>query len=307
MMLLMAIEMRVLGSAAGGGFPQWNCGCPNCARARAGQLPMRTQDCVAVSGNSQDWFLLNASPDVARQIERTQALWPRARRGSPIRGVVLTNGDLDHVLGLFSLREAHPISVYSTPEVRSGLEQNSMLRTLMRFDGQLRWETLALGRELELASSDGSKSGILLRPFAAPGKPPLHLMSSALPSLGDNVGLSLRAREGASAVYLSATSDVESVAASIDGAAVLLFDGTFWSETELIDANLGRATAREMAHLPIGGDKGSLARGRGLRAGRRLYTHINNTNPILDPQSAERALLQAEGWELAEDGMRLVV
>lgn len=303
----MAIEMRVLGSAAGGGFPQWNCGCPNCARARAGQLPARTQDCLAISGNGQDWFLLNASPDLARQIEATRVLWPRSRRSSPIQGVVLTNGDLDHVLGLLLLREAHPLSVYATPQVRAGLEQNSMLRTLMRFDGQLTWHTLDLGEEIELVGPEGARSGAFLRPFAAPGKLPVHLMGSVQPSYGDNVGLMLRSREGGTAVYLSATSDVEAVAGFIDGAAVLLLDGTFWSDNELIDAGLGRQTAREMAHLPVGGAEGSLARCRELQLGRRLYTHINNTNPMLDPQSPERAQVQARGFELAEDGMRLVV
>ncbi len=301
----MAVEMRVLGSAAGGGFPQWNCGCTNCARARLGQLAPRTQDSLSISANGQDWFLINASPDVARQIEATRPLWPRAQRGSPIRGVVLTNGDLDHVLGLLQLREGQPLSLYATPEVRAGLEQNSMLRTLMRFDGQLVWRTLALGEEQQLLGPRGERSDVFVRPFAAPGKPPLHLAAVAAPSAGDNVGLTLRGASAAKAVYLSATSAIAPVREQLEGAAVLLLDGTFWSETELIDAKLGHASARDMAHLPVGGEAGSVAQCASLEVGRKLLTHINNTNPILDPSSAERAWLSAQGWELAEDGLRL--
>ncbi len=262
---------------------------------------------MAVCGDGLSWFLLNASPDVARQIESTPPLWPRARRGSPIAGVVLTNGDLDHVLGLFLLREGQPLSVYATPEVRAGLEENAMLRTLMRFDGQLRWHTLPMQREIELRTPDGSPGSVKVTAFPAPGKPPLHLMSSAVPSPGQNVGLAVHGSGSARAVYLSATSDIASVAPHVDGAALLLLDGTFWSETELVDAGLGRATAREMAHLPMGGDAGSLALCETLSIGRRIYTHINNTNPVLDPSSAERARISRAGWELAEDGQRLVL
>jgi len=303
----MPLELRVLGTAAGGGLPQWNCSCANCAKARLGEIPSRLQDSVAVTADGRDWYLLNASPDVARQIEATPQLWPRARRGSPIRGVVLTNGDLDHVLGLFLLRERQPLSVYATPEVRAGLEENTMLRTLMRFDGQLVWRTLQPGREIELVAPDQSRSGVLVRPFSAPGKPPLHLVGSVRPSAGDNLGLSLRSHGGARAVYLSATSTLAPVMSEVDGSGLLLLDGTFWSETELPDAGLGTALATDMAHLPVGGVNGSLAQCREVPVGRKLYTHVNNTNPILDPASAERAQLSDAGWEVATDGLRLVL
>lgn len=303
----MPLEIRVLGTAAGGGFPQWNCGCSLCARARLGQLPPRTQDSLAVSANGQDWFLINASPDITRQIEATPSLWPRALRGSPISGVVLTNGDLDHVLGLLLLREAHPMSVYATPEVRAGLERNSMLQTLRRFEGQLVWRELRLAEECELLDPAGQPSGVRIRPFAAPGKPPLHLMAQARPSAGDNVGLSFECGGGKRAVYVSATRSLDAIAAELDGASLVLLDGTFWSDTELIAAGVGQTTAREMAHQPIGDHDGSLARAAGLQLGRRLLTHVNNTNPLLDPASPERAELTANGWELAEDGLRLVL
>jgi pyrroloquinoline quinone biosynthesis protein B len=303
----MPLELRVLGSAAGGGLPQWNCGCPNCARVRIGQLPARTQDCVAVSANGREWFLLNASPDIARQIEATQKLWPRAPRGSPIQGVVLTNGDLDHVLGLLLLREGQPLVVYATPEVRAGLEQNRVLCTLMRFDGQLIWRSITPGSSVELIGPHGGTTGIWCDVFGAPGKPPLHLMGSVKPSAGDNVGLSLRSVEGGRAVYVSATSSIAPIEGHLDGASVVLLDGTFWTETELLDAKLGRTTARDMAHVPISGPDGSLAACAGLRIGRRLFTHVNNTNPILQPESSQRALVLEHGWDLAEDGMCLSV
>ncbi len=303
----MTLQAIVLGSAAGGGFPQWNCACTNCARARQGELASRTQDSLAISGDGQSWFLVNASPDLARQIERTPVLWPRLGRSSPIRGLVLTNGDLDHVLGLLLLRENQPLVVYATAEVRAGLEQNVMLRTLQRFEGQLTWQTLELGRERQLAGPDGSASGIFVRAFPAPGKPPLHLIDRVAPSAGHNCALTIRASGETRLVYASATSAIQPIAAELDGASVVLLDGTFWSENELGDRGLGGAKASDMAHVVMSGSGGSLALCRELRITLPLYTHINNTNPVLDPQSAERRSLEDHGWQLAEDGLRLLV
>jgi pyrroloquinoline quinone biosynthesis protein B len=302
----MSLELRVLGTAAGGGFPQWNCGCSNCARARLGELPARLQDSVAVTANASDWFLLNASPDVTRQVEATRPLWPRVRRGSPIRGFVLTNGDIDHVLGLLLLRENHPLAVYCTAEVRAGLLENPMLRTLMRFEGQLVWRSLPIGDEIELLGPADERSGIRARAFAAPGKPPLHFPGAAW-APGDNVGIELASEQGGRLVYASGTAAVGPIVGDLERASVLLLDGTFWSETELIERELGARSAREMAHVPISGRDGSLARCEGLPAGRKLFTHINNTNPILDPRSPERAELVTRGWDVAEDGMRLLI
>lgn len=301
------LQALVLGSAAGGGLPQWNCGCSNCARARAGELSGRSQDSVAISADGDGWFLLNASPDLGRQIERHPVLWAKQLRGSPIRGVVLTNGDLDHVLGLLLLRENQPLSVYATASVRAGLEQNAMLKTLERFEGQLIWHQLEYGRELPLCGADGRASGIFLRAFPAPGKPPLHLMSRAAPSAEDNCGLSLRADGGSRLVYASATADIAPIAGELEGAAVALIDGTFWSENELAERGLGSARAADMAHLPMSGPQGSLAQCGRLRVGQRYFTHINNTNPVLDPQSPERQTLEEHGFRLAEDGLTLSV
>ena len=304
------MRIRVLGSAAGGGFPQWNCGCPNCRGARAGAIRAkpRTQECVALSTDGDGWFLLNASPEVRAQIESYPPLHPRDRRHSPIAAVVLTNGDLDHCLGLFCLRESHPLVVYATDAVRRGLtERNVLYRTLQRFEGQVTWKRLEPDREIELATSDGHPSGLSIFPVPVPGKQPIHLEGVEAP--GPEANIALRIRERARGCVLAYASSVGAVDAAVLGmvenADCVFFDGTFWSETEIVDLGLGSKRARDMAHLPIGGAGGSLARLAHLRAPRRLFIHVNNTNPILREDSAEAAAVAAAGWQVAEDGMEL--
>jgi pyrroloquinoline quinone biosynthesis protein B len=294
----------VLGAAAGGGLPQWNCACDNCALVRAGdsRVRARTQDCVAVAGAEADrWLLVNASPDVLRQIEAFPALHPRAPRDTPIGGIALTNGDLDHVVGLLSLRESQPLVVLATERVRAGLvERNAMLRTLARTPDQVRWVPLALGREVELAAV-----GLAVTAFAAPGKLPVHLAGALEPSPEDNVALRLRdLASDRVLVVATAVGSLDGVDALVHGADVVLFDGTFWSEEELVAQGLGKARARDMAHVPIGGEGGSLLR---VRAPRRVYTHVNNTNPVLREGSPERAEAERAGWEIAYDGMEIAL
>jgi pyrroloquinoline quinone biosynthesis protein B len=304
------MRIQVLGSAAGGGFPQWNCGCPNCrgARTRAIRARPRTQECVALSADGDSWFLLNASPEVRAQIESFPPLHPHERRHSPISGIVLTNGDLDHCLGLFCLRESHPLVVYATDAVRRGLtERNALYRTLERFEGQVTWRRLELGREIELASGDGRPSGLSLVAVPVPGKLPIHLEGIAAPGPEANVGLRIGERKRACLLaYVSSAGAVDAaVLGMLEDADCVFFDGTFWSETEIVDLGLGTKRARDMAHLPIGGDGGSLARLAHLRAPRRLFIHVNNTNPILREDSPEAAAVAAAGWRVAEDGMEL--
>jgi pyrroloquinoline quinone biosynthesis protein B len=297
------MRLRILGSAAGGGFPQWNCACPNCAavRARAPGVRSRTQDALAVEAAPGAWFLINASPDVHRQIEACPALQPDRGRATPIRGVVLLNGDLDHTLGLFSLRENTPLVLHATESVWRALEGNTMLRTLQRFPGQLTWRRMELEQSFELQGSS-----VTVVPVALPGKVPKHLEGVTAPSPEDNVGLWIHdARTGKRAVIATAAGELGPWVDRIEGADAVLFDGTFWSSDELIALGLGTARAADMAHLPIGGDEGSLARLAGVRAGRRIYTHINNTNPILVEGSAERRAVEAAGWEVAEDGLEI--
>ncbi len=305
--------VRVLGSAAGGGFPQWNCACENCSLVRAGdpRVAARTQDSVAFSAGEphavgggagagrSGWNVVNASPDIRAQIEASAVLQPRSRRDTPIRSLLLTNGDLDHVLGLFSLRESTPLVLWATDAVRAGLEErNALMRTLHRFPEQLTWKRLELGREVEL----GDGTTVEARPVA--GKAPVHLTGLAPNTPEDNVALWIRERDRL-VVYAAACASLDGLEGAFDDADALLLDGTFWSSDELVAAGLSRARAEDMAHLPVGGERGSLARLAGCRARRRIYTHVNNSNPILVDGSPENGAARAAGWEVAYDGMEI--
>jgi pyrroloquinoline quinone biosynthesis protein B len=302
------VKVRVLGSAAGGGVPQWNCGCENCREARrvGGAVRARTQESVAVSADGAAWFLLNVSPEIRAQIESFPPLCPRQPRHSPIAGLVLTNGDLDHCLGLLSLRESHPLTVYATESVRAGFtEGNVLYRTLERFDGQISWRALAVDPPREQPLGD---SALALTAIATPGNLPLHLKSLRAPSAEDNVGLVVRdTRTGKRLAYFSGVAGPSpALARALAEADVLFFDGTFWSSDELITLGLGTRRAEEMSHWPLGGPEGSaafLARQRG----RKILIHINNTNPILREGSAERRALEAAGIEVAHDGLELAL
>lgn len=301
--------IRVLGSAAGGGFPQWNCGCSNCEGVRAGTIRARarTQESVAVSADGVSWFLLNASPEVRAQIESARALHPRSLRDTPLAGIVFTSGDLDHCLGLLSLRESQRLNVYATAAMRqSFVEGNALYPTLERFEGQVRWQPLLPGERIGLSLADGRPSGLVLTPYAVRGKPPLHAKELA-PSAGDNIGLHLRdERTGGVLAYVSGvagpSAELEQCVADAD---VVFFDGTFWTRDELVALGVTTRYAEDMAHWPLSGPHGSLAFLRTLRAARKLFIHINNTNPILREDSAERAAVHAAGVEVAEDGLEL--
>jgi len=263
----------------------------------------RTQDSLALTGTGPRWLLVNASPDVGRQIEAFAPLHPRAARDTPIGAIALTNGDLDHVVGLLSLRESQPLRVLCTDRVRAGLvEHNAMLRTLARTADQVTWTRLEAGHELVL-----DELGLGVTAAVVPGKLPVHLVGVIDPSPEDNVAL--RVRDLATdriATIATAVGSWNGLEAVTNGADSLFFDGTFWSEDELVAAGLGKAYARDMAHVPVGGQHGSLARLAGSTATRRVFTHINNTNPILRAGSAERAAVEAAGWEVAFDGLEIV-
>ncbi len=306
------MRIRVLGSAAGGGFPQWNCGCPNCCGVRSGSLSARprTQESLAVSADGEAWFLLNASPEIRAQIESFPALHPRSPRHTPVAGVLITNGDLDHCLGLLSLRESQPLAIYATDRVRRGFtEGNALYATLERFAGQVTWHALHPGQSLEPTLSDGRASGLNLRPLAVPGQPPLHLRGRLAPSSEDNVGFEIEDRRtGGILLYLSGVAASTAVLRqALERADCIFFDGTFWASDELIALGLGERRAEDMAHWPIGGPEGSLRTLGRIGRGRRLYIHINNTNPILREDSPERAAVTAAGWEAAHDGLEVEV
>lgn len=311
------MRIRVLGSAAGGGAPQWNCGCVNCHGIRTGSIRAvaRRQESVAVTSDGASWAVLNASPEIRAQVESFPGLWPRGPRHSPIGAIVLTNGDLDHVLGLLSLRESHPLTVFATEAVRRGFtEGNVLYRTLERFEGQITWRRLHLGEEMPLVP------GLTILPFAVPGKRPIHV--ELAPGAGgespeDSIGVLVRADRGGAAggggrggrrtlAYVSAAAAwTPEIEARVAGADAVFFDGTFWSSDELIAAGLGTKRAEQMAHLPIGGPEGSLGHLARTDARRKVLIHINNTNPILRDDSAERAAVTAAGVEVAHDDMEL--
>ena len=306
------MRIQVLGSAAGGGCPQWNCACRNCRGARDGSLRIeaRTQECVAVSSDDgRDWFLVNASPEIRGQIEGCSELHPQALRHSPVEGILLTNGDLDHTLGLLCLREWQRLVVYSTETVRRGFVENNVLyRTLQRFPGQVVWRTLSPGVEVAMTGSSGVASGLVVEAFAVPGKVPVHLEGLGPPSPGDNIALRIsEPATGRVLVYLSAVARVTpEIVAAAEAADCLFFDGTFWSEDELSQVGSDKR-ARDLAHVPIGGEGGSLAALASLRRPQRVYIHLNNTNPVLREDSAERVAVERAGWRVACDGMEIAL
>jgi pyrroloquinoline quinone biosynthesis protein B len=267
----------------------------------------RTQDGLALEVAPGVFYLVNTSPDIHRQIQACPALAPRAGRATPIHGVVLTNGDLDHTLGLFSLRENTPLALLATDAVRRGLvEGNTLFRTLQRFPTQSAWQRLSLGEPTELLGPGGVPTGVTVTAIPLPGKVPKHLEGLAPPSPEDNVGLWVRdAHTGKLLVLATAVGATGSWVEQLSGADACLLDGTFWASDELPVLGLGSARAEDMAHLPIGGEHGSLAALRGVRAGRKVFTHVNNTNPILVEGSPERRAVEAEGWEVAEDGLEI--
>jgi pyrroloquinoline quinone biosynthesis protein B len=302
------MRVHVLGSAAGGGFPQWNCNCRNCSGLRRSSIraTARTQSSIAVSADGERWYLANASPDIRRQIESFTRLHPRrGARDTPIAAIMLTNADVDHVAGLLSLRESQPLLIYATETVRGWvMGSNAIFRVLNVAPKQSRWEKIELSETRPLIGLDGKASGILFEAFVVAGKPPAYLGLKAGP---DEATIGLRfidERSGRSVAYVPGIKQIDSRLAQIlRGCDCILFDGTCWSDDELIAQGTGTKTALAMGHLPVGGPDGSLKNMAMVDGQRRIYIHINNTNPILDEDSAERREVAAAGWEIALDGM----
>jgi len=303
------MKIRVLGSAAGGGFPQWNCGCENCRAVRMASpaFRARTEESIVLSADSRSWFLVNAGPEVRRQLESFSAVHPRAARGSPVAGILLTNGDLDHTLGLLALRESEPLTVLATSRVRDGFtEHNVLYRTLQRFPGQVTWKLLELGKPTVLYGHDGSDAGLRVVALPMPGKLPIHLEALGAPSPEDNVALLFTEdATGRTLAYAPGVAGPSDVLDEVANADCIFFDGTFWSDDELVRQGLGSKRARDMAHWPIGGAEGSLRFLESTSRARRILIHINNTNPILREDSPEAARIAAAGVEIAHDGLTL--
>jgi pyrroloquinoline quinone biosynthesis protein B len=281
------IRIHILGSAAGGGLPQWNCACANCAAARAGKIAPQTQSSIAISSESEDkrqWFLINASPDLPRQIENMLELQPHrdSPRNSPIGAVFLTNADIDHALGLLLLRQDEaPLVVYATNETRTALAWIDGV--LARFRG-IEWR--------KISADFQSLSGRLgFRAIPLPGSVAYQFRDDS---------------SGATALFAPIVGELtEQLRNAVDASAVILFDGTFWTDGELATVRPGARTSREMNHLPI--SDGSLDFLRQSPARRKIFTHINNTNPILRPGSRERAQVEQAGIAIARDGLEIIL
>jgi len=308
------LRVVVLGAAAGGGVPQWNCGCTVCRKARNEHPELRsTQASIAISADGDHWFLINASPDLRQQLIATPKLHPKAGtlRHSPISGVILTNGEVDAVAGLLSMREGSPFTVYAHPRVLAILATNSIFNVLN--EKNVRRQPIEVDRAFEPALPDGSPSGIEILPFAVPGKGAWYLEGKAHPAGDDGAGdtLGLRIGDRASGKYmyfLAACASVTNVLRSrLAGASAIFFDGTVWRDDELIAAGLGNKTGQGMGHIAMSGDSGAIAALAGLDIDRKLFLHINNSNPVLLRDSDERKIAERAGWQIPADGTEITL
>lgn len=309
------LHVLVLGAAAGGGLPQWNCNCPVCDAARKRDPSLRsTQASIAVSADGDNWFLINAAPDLRQQITDNPRLHPRhGMRDSPIAGVVLTNGDVDAVAGLLNLREGQRFTIYAHDRILGVLRENSIFNVLNPV--LVARQAVELERPFALELPDGTDSGIEVVAFAVPGKVALYLEDETDAAhgfgtaAGDTLGLHIRNRaNGSHFFYVTACAALTpELAERVSGAPLVFFDGTLWRDDEMISNGLSEKTGQRMGHMSMSGAAGSLAAFSDLSVGRKMFLHINNSNPALLPESAERAELKRAGWEIPHDGMELTV
>jgi pyrroloquinoline quinone biosynthesis protein B len=292
----------ILGAAAGGGYPQWNCRCVVCRLAWDGdpRVRARTQASLAVSADGERWTLFNAAPDLRAQLAATPALHPRGDlRTSPIGAVVLTGGEIDQTAGLLNLRERQPFAIYATAETLGALGDNPMFNALA--PGIVTRNTAPVGTPFALPG------GIAAELFIAPGKVPLYLEEGTPKTdeeTGANVGVEITAGDARLCFVPGAANVTPVLKERLARADVILFDGTLFRDDEMLTSGTGTKTGRRMGHMPIDGTDGSLAALSGLGK-RRIYIHINNTNPILIADSVERRKVEAAGWDVAADGMEI--
>jgi pyrroloquinoline quinone biosynthesis protein B len=306
------LRIVVLGAAAGGGVPQWNCGCAVCQAARNGG-PQSTQAAIAISADGEHWFLINASPDLRQQLIATPQLHPKAGRlrHSPIAGVILTNSEVDAVAGLLAMREGSPFTIYAHPRVLAILKANSIFNVLS--ETNVRRRPIAIDKAFEPDLPDGSPSGIEIVPFAVPGKGAWYLEGKAHPAGNDAAGDTLGLRIGDKAsgkhlYFLAACAQVTpELKARLAGASLVFFDGTVWRDDELIAAGLGAKTGQAMGHIAMSGDNGAIAALADLGIDRKIFLHINNSNPALLRDSAERKTAERAGWQIPADGTEITL
>ena len=299
------MRVHVLGSAAGGGFPQWNCQCDNCAGLRAGTLNAkpRSQSSITISGDGTNWILINASPDIREQITAFTPLQPRnRRRGTGIAAVILMDSQIDHTTGLLILREGEPLELYCTDMVYEDLRSGFPVLTMLEhYCGVHRHAIPIDGTAFDIPSVPGLRfAGISLSSKAPPYSPHRHD-----PHPGDNIGLSVEdSVTGGRLFYAPGLSRIEDhLLPLMDAADCLLVDGTFWTDDEMQRRGVGEKSALSMGHLPQSGPGGMIEALRRFDKPRKVLIHINNTNPILDEDSPQRQTLVDEGIEVAWDGM----
>ncbi|MGO9403256.1 MAG: pyrroloquinoline quinone biosynthesis protein PqqB [Terriglobales bacterium] len=310
------MHIQILGSAAGGRFPQWNCGCGNCVAVRGKTFrgKARTQAQLALSADGCTWFLAGASPDLASQIESSPALHPRAlrdtTRDSPIAGVVLASADLDHVVGLLLLRELQPLRVYAAPSILRILrEENSMFGMLNRVEPQVVWTPMKAGAPFPLLSADGKDSGLRCEVHYLSGRYPKYVKSKDkekdLAPDQATAALFFQSASGKRVAYVPAVGNLsDALLEKIEGADLLLFDGTFWSDDELQRVQGRGETAHQMGHIPVE-ESLRLLENISINVERKMFIHLNNTNPILNQASPEYQTVRQVGWEVAEDNCQL--
>ena len=307
------MRIKVLGAAAGGGYPQWNCNHPNSRRARSSDpaAQQRTQSSIAVSVDGDHWFLFNASPDLRQQINENDVLHPReGLRHSPIQGVVLTNADVDHIAGLLNLRESQPLRLYGTNKVLDVLQGNSVFNVLNpKFVERI---PLSLDVPLQLQLPNGVATGLVVVPFAVPGKVALWLEEKnkdvALAAVGeDTIALEIRnANQEIQFFYIPGCAEMTNdLTDRLRGAPLVFFDGTLWRDDEMIRDDVGVKTGKRMGHMSMSGDDGSIAAFDSLRVKRKVFIHINTTNPVLLEDSDQRKFSTKAGWEVSYDGMEI--
>jgi pyrroloquinoline quinone biosynthesis protein B len=308
------LRIVVLGAAAGGGIPQWNCGCAVCQAARTGRPELQgTQASIAISADNEHWFLINASPDLRQQLIATPQLHPKSGRlrHSPIAGVILTNSEVDAVAGLLSMREGSPFTIYAHPRVLAILKANSIFNVLS--ETNVKRQPIALDEAFEPDLPDGSPSGIEILPFAVAGKGAWYLEGKAHPAGGGGAGDTLGLRIGDKAsgkhlYFLAACAQVTpELKRRLAGASLIFFDGTVWRDDELIAAGLGTKTGQAMGHISMSGENGAITALADLGIDRKIFLHINNSNPALLQDSAERRTAERAGWQIPADGTEITL
>ncbi|MEZ8141477.1 pyrroloquinoline quinone biosynthesis protein PqqB [Enterovibrio norvegicus FF-162] len=306
------MQIVVLGSAAGGGFPQWNCHCRMCQSVRNGTsraLP-RTQSSIAVSDDGENWVVINTSPDIRQQINATPQLAKAdGSRGSAIRAVIVTDAQIDHTTGLLILREGLPLDLYCTPEVEQELSSSYPILSMMKH-----WEGGYRTHTIDAQSADGwhipAVPALRFTPITLTSNAPPFSPFRHRPRPGDNIGLKITdTRSGKSLFYAPGlgVKDDPAVLSALADADCVMIDGTLWTDDEMIREGLGESLGSDMGHLSVSGENGMLALLAEYEKPRKVLIHINNTNPILDPDSSEHQAVLDAGVDIAFDGMEMTV